>query len=119
MGPHRRLGGPAGERDGVQVQVDPFFGNNFNSRSEEAIGSATDIWVAYREGRFGKKPAPFLGYFFLLEDFNWEKIVGAQQRTVFQCGPGVGEGCTTASAMSCSAAWCSNASIAQPASSPV
>ena len=49
-------------------QVDPSFGNNFNNRSEEAIGSATDIWVAYREGRFGTSPAPFLGYFFLLED---------------------------------------------------
>jgi len=49
-------------------QVGPSFGNNFNNRSEEAIGSATDIWVAYREGRFGKTPAPFLGYFFLLQD---------------------------------------------------
>jgi hypothetical protein len=49
-------------------QVGPSFGNNFNNRSEEAIGSATDIWVAYREGRFGKSPAPFIGYFFLLED---------------------------------------------------
>ena len=49
-------------------QVGPSFGNNFNNRSEEAIGSATDIWVAYREGRFGKSPTPFIGYFFLLED---------------------------------------------------
>jgi len=49
-------------------QVGPSFGNNFNNRSEEAIGSATDVWVAYREGHFGKNPAPFLGYFFLLED---------------------------------------------------
>ena len=49
-------------------QVGPSFGNNFNNRSEEAIGSATDIWVAYREKRFGDSPEPFLGYFFLLED---------------------------------------------------
>ena len=49
-------------------QVGPSFGNNFNNRVEEAIGSATDIWTAYREGRFGKSPRPFLGYFFLLED---------------------------------------------------
>ncbi len=49
-------------------QVGPSFGNNFNNRSEEAIGSASDIWVAYREGRFGNAPAPFLGYLFLLED---------------------------------------------------
>lgn len=44
------------------------FGNNVNNRSEEAIGNAVDIWTAYREGRFGDSPAPFLGYFFLLED---------------------------------------------------
>ncbi|HET6401747.1 MAG TPA: PaeR7I family type II restriction endonuclease [Candidatus Kapabacteria bacterium] len=48
-------------------QVGPSFGNNFNNRVEEAIGSASDIWVAYREGRFGTH-RPLLGYFFLLED---------------------------------------------------
>lgn len=49
-------------------QVGPSFGNNFNNRTEEAIGNAEDVWTAYREGRFGKHQAPFLGYFFLLED---------------------------------------------------
>ncbi|MGA3151880.1 MAG: PaeR7I family type II restriction endonuclease [Streptosporangiaceae bacterium] len=49
-------------------QVGPSFGNNFNNRTEEAIGNAEDIWTAYREGRFGAHRAPFLGYFFLLED---------------------------------------------------
>jgi hypothetical protein len=49
-------------------QVGPSFGNNFNNRTEEAIGSATDIWTAYREERLGSGPKPFLGYFFLLED---------------------------------------------------
>lgn len=34
-------------------QVGPSFGNNFNNRAEEAIGSASDVWVAFREGRFG------------------------------------------------------------------
>ena len=48
-------------------QVGPSFGNNFNNRTEEAIGNAEDIWTAYREGRVGSR-APFLGYFFLLED---------------------------------------------------
>jgi hypothetical protein len=48
-------------------QVGPSFGNNFNNRTEEAIGSATDVWVAYREGRFGTT-RPWLGYFFLLEE---------------------------------------------------
>ena len=49
-------------------QVGPSFGNNFNNRTEEAIGNAEDIWTAYREGRFGRHQAPMLGYFFLLED---------------------------------------------------
>ncbi len=49
-------------------QVGPSFGNNFNNRVEEAIGNATDLWTAYREGRFGTAVRPFLGYLFLLED---------------------------------------------------
>jgi hypothetical protein len=49
-------------------QVGPSFGNNFNNRTEEAIGNAEDIWTAFREGRFGRRQAPMLGYFFLLED---------------------------------------------------
>ncbi len=49
-------------------QVGPSFGNNFNNRTEEAMGSALDLWTAYREGAFGAYPAPFLGYFMVLED---------------------------------------------------
>ena len=52
----------------VKSQVGPSFGNNFNNRAEEAIGSASDLWVAYREGLLGPGPPPFLGYVFLLED---------------------------------------------------
>ena len=44
------------------------FGNNFNNRSEEAIGSATDLWAAYREGAFKPSPRPWLGYLMLLEE---------------------------------------------------
>ena len=29
-------------------QVGPSFGNNFNNRTEEAIGTAVDLWTAYR-----------------------------------------------------------------------
>lgn len=43
------------------------FGNNFNNRSEEAIGCSTDFWTAFREGAMGAH-APWLGYFFLLEE---------------------------------------------------
>lgn len=44
------------------------FGNNFNNRTEEALGSATDLWTAYRDGAFRDSPRPWLGYFMLLED---------------------------------------------------
>lgn len=44
------------------------FGNNFNNRTEEAMGSALDLWTAYREHAYSASPQPFLGYFFMLED---------------------------------------------------
>ncbi len=49
-------------------QVGPSFGNNFNNRAEEAIGTAVDLWTAYREGGFGESPRPFVGWLMLLED---------------------------------------------------
>jgi restriction endonuclease XhoI-like protein len=49
--------------------VGPSFGNNFNNRTEEAIGNALDLWTAYREGAFGDdSPQPFVGWLMLLED---------------------------------------------------
>jgi hypothetical protein len=44
------------------------FGNNCNNRTEEAIGSATDLWAAYREGAFKPAVRPWLGYLMLLEE---------------------------------------------------
>jgi hypothetical protein len=44
------------------------FGNNYNNRTEEAIGSAADIWSAYREGAFKPSVRPWLGYLMLLEE---------------------------------------------------
>jgi hypothetical protein len=49
-------------------QVGPSFGNNFNNRTEEAIGTAHDLWVAYREGAFGKQTRPFVGWMMMVED---------------------------------------------------
>lgn len=51
-----------------KAQVGPSFGNNFNNRTEEAIGNATDYWTAYREGAFRGSPKPWLGYLMFLED---------------------------------------------------
>jgi hypothetical protein len=52
----------------AKSHVGPSFGNNFNNRTEEAIGSAVDLWTAFREGAYLGSPQPFLGYLFMLED---------------------------------------------------
>ncbi|MBN1577165.1 MAG: PaeR7I family type II restriction endonuclease [Chitinispirillaceae bacterium] len=52
----------------AKSQVGPSFGNNFNNRTEEAMGSAIDLWTAYREGAFNSTIRPWLGYFFMLEE---------------------------------------------------
>jgi len=52
----------------AKSQVGPSFGNNFNNRTEEAMGSALDLWTAFREKAYLASPQPFLGYFFMLED---------------------------------------------------
>jgi hypothetical protein len=60
--------------DGQLVAIVEFksqvgsFGNNFNNRSEEALGNATDLWAAYTEGAFRPSERPWLGYLILLED---------------------------------------------------
>jgi hypothetical protein len=51
-----------------KAQVGPSFGNNYNNRTEEALGNATDYWAAFREGAFRGSPRPWLGYVVLLED---------------------------------------------------
>jgi hypothetical protein len=49
-------------------QAGPSFGNNFNNRAEEAIGTASDFWTAHREGAFGPQSRPLLGWLVLVED---------------------------------------------------
>ncbi|MFA5913138.1 MAG: PaeR7I family type II restriction endonuclease [Burkholderiales bacterium] len=52
----------------LKSQVGPSFGKNFNNRTEEAIGTAHDLWTAYREEAFGKQPRPFVGWLMMVED---------------------------------------------------
>lgn len=52
----------------LKSQVGPSFGNNFNNRTEEAIGTAHDFWTAFREEAFGKQPRPFVGWLMMVED---------------------------------------------------
>lgn len=49
-------------------QVGPSFGNNFNNRTEEALGTAIDLWTAFREGAFGDSQRPFVGWLMLVEE---------------------------------------------------
>ncbi len=42
------------------------FGNNFNNRTEEALGNAVDLWRAYEDGQLGVV-RPWLGFVFVIE----------------------------------------------------
>lgn len=59
--------------------IGPSFGNNYNNRCEEAIGSAYDFELAYQNGLFATpKRKPFLGWCILVEkcDKSEKKKVG-------------------------------------------
>jgi hypothetical protein len=43
------------------------FGNNFNNRSEEVLGNATDLQAARRHGLLGTGD-PFVGYVFIIQE---------------------------------------------------
>ncbi len=68
-------------------QIGPSFGNNFNNRTEEALGSATDLWAAYREGAFKPSPRPWLGYLMLLEDCPQSRATVAVKSPHFHVFP--------------------------------
>jgi len=56
------------------------FGNNFNNRTEEALGNATDIWAAFREGAFKPSLRPWLGYVMVLEETKKSlSLIGVQE----------------------------------------
>lgn len=69
-------------------QRGPSFGNNFNNRTEEALGNATDLWTAYREGAFGRAGVrPWLGWLMLLEDCPRSRVSVALVEPHFQVFP--------------------------------
>lgn len=72
----------------LKSQAGKSIGNNVNNRSEEAVGSAKDLWTAFREGRFGQgATTPFLGYLFLLEDRDSVKKPVANKEPYFPVDP--------------------------------
>lgn len=42
------------------------YGNNFNNRAEEALGTAVDFWTAYRERQFPTCGVPWIGYMMVI-----------------------------------------------------
>ena len=72
----------------LKSQVGPSFGNNFNNRTEEALGTAVDLWTAYREGAFGKEtPRPFAGWLMLVEDAPGSRATVRDMSPHFQLFP--------------------------------
>ncbi len=71
----------------AKSQVGPSFGNNFNNRTEEAMGSALDLWTAFRQRAYLESPQPFLGYFFMLEDCEASNRVVSVQEPHFKVFP--------------------------------
>jgi len=50
-------------------QAGPSFGNNFNNRTEEVIGSAVDLWTAFAKGAYSpNRVRPWIGWLMLLEE---------------------------------------------------
>jgi hypothetical protein len=56
------------------------FGNNFNNRTEEAIGNAVDLWRSYEAGFFGTV-RPWLGFVFVIEHATGSTNVVRDQGT--------------------------------------
>ena len=71
----------------AKSQVGPSFGNNFNNRTEEAMGSALDLWTAFRQRAYLESPQPFLGYFFMLEDCEASNRAVSVQESHFKVFP--------------------------------
>ncbi len=71
----------------TKSHIGPSFGNNFNNRVEEAIGSSTDLWTAFREKAFKSSPQPWLGYVMLLEDCEKSKAPVREKEPHFEVFP--------------------------------
>ena len=56
------------------------YGNNLNNRTEEAIGSAVDLWTAFRNGQFPDQQAPWVGWLMVVgRDKNSERSVKSKE----------------------------------------
>jgi type II restriction enzyme len=67
------------------------FGNNFNNRTEEAIGNAVDLWKAYEAGLVGTV-RPWLGFVFVFEHaLGSTQAIHEQRRPLYRTDPAFDE----------------------------
>jgi len=63
-------------------------GQNFNNRTDEALGQAMDVWKAVERGIIDSPLRPWLGYFMLIEDNDaWNRRPSAPRRAVWPADP--------------------------------
>lgn len=62
-------------------------GQNFNNRTDEALGQAMDVWTAVERGIITSPLRPWLGYFMLIEDNDEWNRVSAPRSSVWPADP--------------------------------
>ena len=62
-------------------------GQNFNNRTDEALGQAMDVWTAVERGIIDSPLRPWLGYFMLIEDNDAWNRVSAGRSSVWPADP--------------------------------
>ena len=62
-------------------------GQNFNNRTDEALGQALDVWTAVERGIIDSPLRPWLGYFMLIEDNDAWNRVSAPRAAVWPSDP--------------------------------
>ena len=62
-------------------------GQNFNNRTDEALGQAMDVWKAVERGIIDSPLRPWLGYFMLIEDNDAWNRRSAPRRQVWPADP--------------------------------
>ena len=97
-------------------QIGPSFGNNYNNRTEEAIGSAADLWAAFREGAFKPSAKPWLGYLMLLEDVEASTNPVRNREPHFPVFPEFKNRRMLAGIKCCSQSWFVSGCMTRPAS---
>jgi hypothetical protein len=71
----------------LKSQVGPSFGNNYNNRSEEAIGSGLDLVRAFERRPNPNGKPPWRGWLMLLEDTTKSKSKVSLHEAHFKVDP--------------------------------